>query len=103
MMKKLKRPLYTRMYEFPKQIKYDMKQMPKIDSSVLNDYSPKAVVKSPKSEDSNGDEIASVLSSQTDCLPKDNSVVDQIVEDSKKSISNPTATECPDLNNTEKI
>lgn len=42
-----------------------MKQKSKYDSSILNDYSPKAILKSPWSENDtlDPDEIASVLSS----------------------------------------
>ena len=104
-MKKLNRPLYSKLYDFPNDLKYEMKQKPKFDSSILNDYSPK-VVKSPKSEPETNiaDDAASVLSSQTDQILNDDSVVNQIVEDSKKSMSNPATTDMLDeLSQTEKI
>jgi len=40
-MKKLKWSLFTKIYDFPKQIKYEMNWKAKMDTSILNNYSPK--------------------------------------------------------------
>lgn len=77
LMKKLKKSLFTKIYEFPSQLKYEMAKKPQIDSSVLNNYSPK-----PQLEDEMSD-AGSVISSRTDQLPQDNSIVNQIMEESK--------------------
>lgn len=56
LMKKQKKPLYTKIYEFPKQIKYEIKTKVKMDTSVLNNYSPKI-------QDLEESDAASVISS----------------------------------------
>ncbi len=91
LMKKLKKPLYTRSNISPKVLNEQLPERPSISTTVVNN------------SNQNSEAKFSVLSSRSDALPQDDSIVNQIVEDSKQKSDTATADLIDDLSQTEKI